>query len=119
MALVEATASGLPCVIHGHPIMRWICGPGASVIDMEERGALARAIEVLTADEQQRENLGSAARQWCVGHFSSECVIGQVLDYYQFAVDRDAGNTGPRENATGRAASDDRRDPASDAVSVA
>jgi 1,2-diacylglycerol 3-alpha-glucosyltransferase len=119
MALVEATASGLPCIVHDHPIMQWICGSGAAVIDMEDRGALAQAIEVLTEDGQQSENLGLAARRRCVGQFSDECVIGQVLDYYHFAVGRDAGKAGPRENASGRAASDAGRNPASDAVSVA
>ncbi|QJW98059.1 glycosyltransferase family 4 protein [Frigoriglobus tundricola] len=28
IALIEATASGLPCVVNGHPILEWMTGPG-------------------------------------------------------------------------------------------
>jgi glycosyltransferase involved in cell wall biosynthesis len=84
MALVEATASGLPCLIHQHPIMEWICGPGGMAIDMQAPGTLAAAIARLASDNHERATLGAAARSWCERHFSSQRVIDQVLNYYQF-----------------------------------
>jgi glycosyltransferase involved in cell wall biosynthesis len=87
MALVEATASGLPCVVHDHPVMRWISGPGGRVGDLARPGALAAAIEdFAVGNAAERRRQGEAARQYCVDHFSARRVIEQVLEYYEFVV---------------------------------
>src|SRR5262249_6637429 len=47
IALLEAEASGLPCVVHHHPVMTWMVGPGGQAIDMAPPGALADALRAL------------------------------------------------------------------------
>ena len=63
IALLEATASGLPCLVHRHPVMEWIIGPGGQAIDMAADGALAAAMECLLRDPARRRQLGRAARR--------------------------------------------------------
>jgi len=43
IALLEAIASGLPCIVNRHPVLEWITGPGGEAIDMTQTGALANA----------------------------------------------------------------------------
>src|SRR5262245_23408426 len=58
IALIEATASGLPCVVNRHPVMQWMTGPGGTWIDMAEPGGLAAALGRLLADWHRREQQG-------------------------------------------------------------
>ena len=41
IALLEASASGLPCLVHRHPLLEWMVGPGGVVADISAPGALA------------------------------------------------------------------------------
>ena len=43
IALLEATASGLPCVVNHHPVLSWMIGPGGTALDLTPSGALAGA----------------------------------------------------------------------------
>jgi len=83
IALLEATASGLPCLVHDHPIPRWITGPGSLVLNLQQSGALAGGIRQLFADDRTRGRLGQESRRHCVEHFSRDRVVDQMLDYYQ------------------------------------
>src|SRR4051812_41980750 len=47
IALLEATASGLPCIVNRHPVLEWIAGRGGEAINMTQPGALASAVERL------------------------------------------------------------------------
>lgn len=87
IALLEATSSGLPCLVHPHPVMRWMIGPGGRTIDMTAPGALARALGKLASDSGQRVALGTAARRHCVESFSKDRVVDRMLDYYRFVLD--------------------------------
>lgn len=78
IALVEACASGLPCVVHDHPVPRWMTGSGGVPIDMARPGALAAALN----DRSHFVHLGGAARQHCVSHFSTEAVVDRIVEYY-------------------------------------
>lgn len=89
IALVEATASGLPCVVHNHPILRWIAGSGEqAVIDMSAGGALADALRELCFDSDRRAALGQLARRHCEANFGRDSVVSQIVAYY----DQVAGN---------------------------
>src|SRR5207248_11560718 len=57
IALLEATASGLPCIVNHHPVMQWMMGPGGLTIDMSRPGALAEALIA-----KQWRGLGERAR---------------------------------------------------------
>lgn len=87
IALLEALASGLPCLIHPHPVMQWMIGPGGRGVDMQTPGALAEALQGLVADRETRTELGAAARQHCVANFGKERVVDQILEYYQFVLE--------------------------------
>src|SRR5262249_28179081 len=54
LALLEATATGLPCLVNAHPVLEWIVGPGGDVIDMATPGVLASAFERLADDPASR-----------------------------------------------------------------
>lgn len=83
IALLEAAASGLPCVVNAHPVMEWMVGPGGAAIDMSQRGALAGELERLALDPPLRQRLGRAAREHCHANFGKDRVVDQILDYYQ------------------------------------
>ena len=83
IALIEAAASGLPCVVHRHPILEWMTGPGGAPVDMAAPGALAAALAGLLADAPRRADVGAAARGHCLASFSRDAVVGRIVDYYR------------------------------------
>jgi glycosyltransferase involved in cell wall biosynthesis len=83
IALLEATASGLPCLVNRHPVMEWMIGPGGEAIDMAAPGVLAAALERLLRSADERPRLSAAARQHCVENFSRDAVVDQILAYYE------------------------------------
>jgi 1,2-diacylglycerol 3-alpha-glucosyltransferase len=86
MVLLEATASGLPCLINAHPSVQWIVGPGGRNIDMASQGALAHALGEICSIDSLRLHLGRHARRQCEINFSRDRVIDQILDYYRFVI---------------------------------
>lgn len=92
IALLEATASGLPCVVHHHPVMKWMVGPGGQTADLSNEGGWADAIAPLLHDSQQRGHLGQRARAHCLGNFSRDRVVDQIRDYYDWVLHHDARN---------------------------
>lgn len=82
IALLEATGSGLPCVTHVHPVMRWMTGPGGAAIDMSVPGELARTLARLLQDSEERGRLAAAAREHCVRHFGRDAVVDAIRSYY-------------------------------------
>jgi glycosyltransferase involved in cell wall biosynthesis len=86
IALLEACASGLPCVTHRHPLFAWMTGGGGIPVDMEADGALAVAIQSLLKDASLRCQLGEKARRNCVQHFQRDVVIDRILRYYQLVL---------------------------------
>lgn len=89
IALLEATGSGLPCLVHRHPIMEWIVGPGGEAIDMAAEGVLAGAVARLADNRSRRLEVGQEARRHCVANFSRDRVVDQILDYYRFVLSYD------------------------------
>ena len=83
VALLEATASGLPCLVNAHPVMQWMIGKGGRAIDMAVAGSLAAQIEELATNHSLRGDLGRLARQHCLANFGKDAVVDQILDYYQ------------------------------------
>jgi glycosyltransferase involved in cell wall biosynthesis len=86
IALIEATASGLPCLVHDHPVLNWIIGPGGRRVDMSAPGALAATLVELLPDAVGRQDLARAGRERAVCLFGREQVIEQVLEYYATCV---------------------------------
>jgi len=86
IALLEATASGLPCVVHRHPLLEWMTGPGGTAVDLRSGNALAARLAELADDAAGRRALGVLARQHCTAHFGTAQVVEQVLAYYRFVL---------------------------------
>lgn len=86
IAVLEATASGLPCLLHTHPVLQWMAGPGGVSLNMAEPHQLAAELERLHADPAQRRRLGEQARQHCLANFSRQRVVDQIVDYYRFVL---------------------------------
>jgi glycosyltransferase involved in cell wall biosynthesis len=86
VALLEATATGLPCVVNRHPSLEWIVGAGGEIIDMQASGELGENLQALIDDARRRRKLGEAARQHCVRYFGVRNVTDRILDYYRFVI---------------------------------
>ncbi|QEG02195.1 D-inositol 3-phosphate glycosyltransferase [Stieleria maiorica] len=83
IALLEATASGLPCLVHRHPVMQWMIGAGGRAIDLSLPGNLASAWAEWLTDPGESQRIGRAARQHCCDHFSTDVVVDQIMHYYR------------------------------------
>lgn len=89
IVLLEAAASGLPCLVGQHPVVKWVVGPGGESIDMETPGILTSALVDLLADPRRRQDFAVLARRHCETHFSQDQVVRQILDYYDFVLNHD------------------------------
>jgi len=94
IALLEATASGLPCLVHCHPVMEWIVGEGGRKVDMSNATSLASAMENIVDDPIALEQLARAARDQCTTHFSRDRVLDQIIEYYRFVLSDSEARTG-------------------------
>lgn len=95
ISLLEATASGLPCLIHHHPVMQWMIGRGGESGDFSEPGGWADSAAPLLMDAQRRVALGQRAREHCLQNFSRDRVLSRILSYYDWVLHHDdpvAGN---------------------------
>lgn len=82
IALLEATATGLPCVVNRHPVMEWMVGPGGIAIDMSQDGQLKSTLSNLIQDNEIRGQYGRAARGYCLRNFATGPVLDEILRYY-------------------------------------
>src|SRR6185312_2869639 len=83
IALLEATACGLPCIVNRHPIVEWMTGPGGVPIDMAGPGVLAGTLAEILSDPERRMRQAGAARGHCVANFSEDIVVRQIHSYYR------------------------------------
>jgi glycosyltransferase involved in cell wall biosynthesis len=85
---LEAIASGVPCIVHHHPVMSWVVGDGGLALDLSAEGNLADAIIGLCENKAERDRLGTLARKHCCRRFNNEVVVDQFLRYYEHVVGR-------------------------------
>jgi glycosyltransferase involved in cell wall biosynthesis len=86
VAVLEAMACGLPCVVTDIPAMSDIHQPGqtALVVAQDDVKAFARALGELAQDSQRRRLLGENARRRVEEFFSTET---EATDYQSFYFD--------------------------------
>ncbi|HVT80552.1 MAG TPA: hypothetical protein VHM90_07840, partial [Phycisphaerae bacterium] len=72
----------LPCVVHEHPVMRWMIGEGGVALDLRGANGLRSALGTLLNDARRRRELGAAAREHCVKHFGRDAVVSAIVRYY-------------------------------------
>lgn len=81
LCLLEAMACGVPCIGHNWGATEWVIGAGGSIVDMQQPGALAAALE-LYEEPLLREAQGLLARQRVESTFSVDAVVAQYLRMY-------------------------------------
>ena len=86
IALIEATASGLPCLSIATPYASGSPGPAASRLTCRQPAALAAALKPLFVDAGRRRTHAELARQHYVENFSQDRVVDQIVDYYRFVL---------------------------------
>jgi glycosyltransferase involved in cell wall biosynthesis len=86
IVLIEAMASGLPCLVNKDPVIESVVGPGGTAIAMSEAGALTAALASHLANPDKIRKDGRRAREHCVAHFGEGRVVDQILEYYQFVI---------------------------------
>ncbi len=89
IALLEAMASGCPCLTHHHPVLGWMLGREANggdagaagvAVDMRAPGALADALAAITPDWLRMH--GTWARLQAATRFDREVVVSAYIEYY-------------------------------------
>jgi len=93
IALLEAAACGLPCLVSTHPVVNWMIGPGGEGIPMQTEGALSAALQRYL-DPNLRRKTGEAARRHAVDNFSKESIVRQYLSMYENVLARSGGRNG-------------------------
>jgi len=86
IALLEATATGLPALVNRHPVLEWMTGPGGEAIDMTAPGVMTATLVRFLTDRPTRQRVGQWARAHCLRRFSRDTVVDQILDYYRFVL---------------------------------
>lgn len=92
IALLEAIASGLPCIVNQADVLRWMIGPGGSAIDMSTVGRLSQEMKHLVSNQELRWELGRSSRRHCLENFSEDSIIDQMLAYYDFVAGYQLGS---------------------------
>lgn len=82
IALLEAIASGLPCVVNDHAVLRWMSGKGGSATDLSKKGAWAQTVDKLCRDRESTKRLAMEAHAHCLNNFTQDAVVDRMLDYY-------------------------------------
>jgi glycosyltransferase involved in cell wall biosynthesis len=73
-ALIEAMAVGLPCIVDRRAGADVVAGAGV-VVDADDAGAVASAIEALLDDDERRVRMGIDARNCAIEHYSLRSAI--------------------------------------------
>jgi glycosyltransferase involved in cell wall biosynthesis len=84
IAVLEALASGLPCLTHQHPILEWMVGPGGRALDMARPGALATELAHFSAHPEERRAHGEMAQRHSTELFGTQHVVERLVRYYDF-----------------------------------
>lgn len=85
IALLEAMAAGLPCVVSDIPGNRILIDHDETgvIFPVDDISALADSLTRAIADQQLATNLGEAARSRVIQHFSLERSAADHVDYFQ------------------------------------
>jgi glycosyltransferase involved in cell wall biosynthesis len=86
MVLLEAMASGLPCVTTEVGTgTSWVVQDGKTgrVVPPQDPSALAEALQELLSDSERLREMGVAARERAVTQFSQERLVARVMSVYQ------------------------------------
>lgn len=86
LAPLEAMALGTPAITSSVPVVKEVCGGGATLIDPADHGALAGAIQALGSDPEARDAAARSGAAHAAG-FTWIQTAGATFDAYRFAVE--------------------------------
>ena len=87
LALGEAMACGVPCVVTDIGDSAWMVDSTGRVVPPRNPEALAKGWrELIELGRQERVNLGQAARARVIEHFSLDSVVAQYESLYESAI---------------------------------
>jgi 1,2-diacylglycerol 3-alpha-glucosyltransferase len=92
IALIEAAASGLYCVVHRFPVMEWMANSGGLAIDMTATGELTRVLCDLANDSVCLFQQEYASQAHSRVEFSREAVVDRIFGYYRLLLDGFGGH---------------------------
>ena len=81
IAVLEAMATGLPVIVHRHPVLEWMAGPD-SCVEMDKPGALARALRLAMSIDWRLEN-GRRMRDRAERMFNKPVILDQIIRMYE------------------------------------
>ncbi len=82
IALLEAAASGLPCLVHDEPTLRWMTGAGGIPTRMDDPDRVVSDLAALLRDPGTRQRTAAYARTHAVAEFSEPAIVDRYLAYY-------------------------------------
>ncbi len=83
LALLEAMAVGLPCVVSDVGGLREVVGDSGMVIQPENEEEFTRALKRLVVNREEREEMGKMARRKVKGEYSIQPWGENILDVYR------------------------------------
>jgi glycosyltransferase involved in cell wall biosynthesis len=87
LALGEAMACGVPCVVTDIGDSAWMVDSTGRVVPPRNPEALAKGWrELIELGRQERVNLGQAARARVIEHFSLDSVVAQYESLYESVI---------------------------------
>lgn len=86
IALLEAAASGLPCVTHDEATLRWMTGAGGIATDLGSRETAVDTVLRLVADDDDRRGRGRLAREHTEANFGEGPITDALISYYRSVV---------------------------------
>ena len=84
-ALLQATATGLPCICTDAGDTACVLGPSPYVCGSGNLSAYIEALRGLASSQQLRESVGTANRQRCESEYSFSRMVAEYADEYRSA----------------------------------
>jgi glycosyltransferase involved in cell wall biosynthesis len=83
MALIEASAAGVPVICHDSPHFSWVMGDAALYIDMAEPGALAFKIREAIAEKETLQWLSALGRARVESCYNWKVLVPRYVEMYE------------------------------------
>lgn len=84
---LEALMHGLPCIIHDHPVMRYVIGSYGTFVDLSIKGNLANGLSKLLSNHSSSHEQKIERRQYVENTFSWTTLAPEYLEMFHHCLD--------------------------------